>query len=45
MNIGKNVLGFSMFMGSVMTLLAASSAELGYGFLIAFRFINGLVHV
>ena len=34
-----------MFMGSVMTLLAAPSAELGYGFLIACRFINGIVHV
>jgi hypothetical protein len=39
------VLGFSMIMGSVMTLLAAPSAELGYGYLIACRFINGLVHV
>jgi hypothetical protein len=45
LNIGKNVLGFSMFMGSAMTLLAAPSAELGYGFLIACRFVNGLVHV
>ena len=34
-----------MFMGSAMTLLAAPSAELGYGFLIACRFVNGLVHV
>ena len=42
---GQKVLGASMFLGSLMTLLVPVSANWGYEALIACRFLNGLVHV
>lgn len=42
---GKRVLAASMFCGSVMTILLAPVATLGYQWLIVARFITGLFHV
>lgn len=42
---GKIVLGISMLLGSLLTILAAPSAKLGFGVLILCRFITGLAHV
>lgn len=41
---GQRVLGISMFLGSLMTLLVPFSAKFGYHSLIICRFLNGLVH-
>lgn len=42
---GKLVLGFSMFFGSIATILSAPMATISYKGLVFFRFLTGLSHV